>query len=107
MARLIVRAAADAEIDAIAARIAENNLTAALRFYDRVQETYERLLEWPLCGPRARVRIASLQGLRTYPIQGFRNYIIFYLPLKQGIEVVHVLHGARNVRKVLRSGEKG
>jgi toxin ParE1/3/4 len=33
-------------------------------------------------------------GLRGFPVG---NYLIFYLPAKEGIEVVRVLHGARDL----------
>jgi plasmid stabilization system protein ParE len=36
------------------------------------------------------------------PSGGFKNYLIFYLPAANEIEVVRVLHGARNLRKALR-----
>jgi plasmid stabilization system protein ParE len=30
--------------------------------------------------------------------------LIFYLPLEDGIEVIHVLHGARNVEAIIERG---
>ena len=39
MPRLLVRVQASEAVDAIVATIAKDNLSAALRFYDRVQET--------------------------------------------------------------------
>jgi len=30
-------------------------------------------------------------------VKGFDNYLIFYAPTADGVEVYHVLHGARNL----------
>jgi toxin ParE1/3/4 len=102
MGRLLVREQAEAEVDLIAAQIAVDNLPAALRFYDRVQETFERLADWPLSGTRRTARNSALRGLRYYPIRGYRNYLVFYLPLADGgVEIVHVIHGARDIPAAL------
>jgi plasmid stabilization system protein ParE len=35
-----------------------------------------------------------------------RNHVIFYLPLANGIELVRVLHGARDLEAVLDDEER-
>jgi toxin ParE1/3/4 len=47
----------------------------------------------------ANPRLASL---RVWPIVGFPNHLIFYRPIDGGIEVIRVLHGARDVDRVLK-----
>jgi len=37
-------------------------------------------------------------GLRSQPVG---NYLIFYFPLADGIEIVRVLHGSRDVENLL------
>ena len=37
--------------------------------------------------------------IRSMPVG---RYVIFYLPLPSGIEIVRVLHGARDIESVLR-----
>lgn len=37
-------------------------------------------------------------GLRYFP---FQNYLIFYREIKDGIEIVHVFHGARDIGRLL------
>jgi len=49
------------------------------------------LARHPLIG---RARPELLTDLRSLP---FGRYVIFYLPRKRGIEVVPVLHGARDL----------
>lgn len=71
--------------------IAEDNPGAADRWVDQIDATFELLATQPLMG-RARPELAD--DLRSHP---FRRYVIFYLPLKDGIDVVRVLHSARDV----------
>jgi toxin ParE1/3/4 len=102
MPRLIVCAQAEAEVDEIAATIARENLGAALRFYDRTEETFQRLSDWPQIGTRRRVASTSLRGLRSYPIRGYRNYLVFYLPIDDGVQIIAVVHGSRDIPSALR-----
>lgn len=104
MSRLLVRAQAEEEVDAIAVTIAKDNLSAALRFYDRVQETFDFVSRWPQSGTSRRRPDKSLRGLRSYPIRGYRTYLVFYLPLPDGAEILHVVHGARDLPSALRGG---
>ena len=71
------------------------------RFLDAVQQTCEVLDRMPRLGALFPLANPSLQGLRHHPIKGFPNHIIFYLPTADGIEVVRVLHGARNIADIL------
>jgi toxin ParE1/3/4 len=41
--------------------------------------------------------------LRIWRIDGFPNHLIFYRPIEGGIEIVRVLHGARDIDAVLES----
>jgi len=44
--------------------------------------------------------ITRLKGLRRIPVKGFENYLVFYLPHQGGIDVIRVLHGARNIDNI-------
>ena len=44
-----------------------------------------------------RARHELIVDLRSFIV---RNYIIFYQPMADGIEVLRVLYGARDVRRV-------
>lgn len=47
-----------------------------------------------------RMRHDLLPDLRSFAAG---SYVIFYRPIDDGIEVVRVLHGARNIRALFRS----
>lgn len=39
-------------------------------------------------------------GIRSWSITGFPNHLIFYRPVEGGIEVLRVLHGARDINAI-------
>jgi len=72
----------------------------AERYFAAVDATCLLLVEQPLGGVLYDCRIARLAGLRRFPIKGFGSYLLFYLPGEQGIDVVRVLHSARDIDNV-------
>ena len=34
-------------------------------------------------------------------MKGFENWLIFYIPKLGGVEIVHVIHGARDIQNLL------
>jgi len=44
-----------------------------------------------------------LPGLRSYPIHGFENWLIFYCSTPDTIDVIRILHTARNLPDVLQN----
>jgi len=85
--RLYKRLQVDLDLDSIWDFIADDNPTAADRVLDRIGEVLDMLIRNPLAG-RQRPELAP--GLRSFPAG---NYIVFYLPLDDGIEVVRILSG--------------
>ncbi len=49
--------------------------------------------------------ILRLNGLRRFPVRGFEKYLVFYLPREAGIDVIRVLHGARDIDNVFAQEE--
>jgi len=92
---------ADEDIDEGFLYIARDSLDAAVRFLVAARQDARKLSDMPGMGPSREFRRAELKGVRFWPISGFRNFLIFYRPLSDGIEVLRVIHGARNVDRVL------
>jgi toxin ParE1/3/4 len=99
--RLRVYPAADADVDDAALFIAQDNLNAALRFYDAVEKTLIQIRAHPLRWPLYELDYPRLATLRKCAVSGFRNYLIFYLIDYDIVEVIRVLHGARDIPAVL------
>ena len=93
-----------ARIDAIeqAVAIAADNPGAADRFFEAFQQTLELLAEMPGMGAPRPYRAPDLQGLRMHPVRGFPRHLLFYRPLADGIELVRVLHGKRNIERLFQ-----
>jgi toxin ParE1/3/4 len=71
--------------------IADDSLRAADRWVDQLDELFQLLATQPRMG-RARDELSP--GLRSF---GFGRYVSFYEPIDEGIDVVRVLHSARDV----------
>jgi toxin ParE1/3/4 len=99
--KLRVLPAADRDIDESAAFIARDNLEAALRFYDRVDDTLRRLRQHPLRHAPYGFSHPDLMTVRKCTVIGFAKHLVFYRVTGDLIEVIRVLHGARDIRNVL------
>jgi len=99
--RLVVRPAADADVDAAAGYISDNNADAAARFLDAVDATFRELRQYPRRWPVYPLSDPRLATIRKRAVIGFRNYLVFYRVGKGIVEIVRVLHGARDIPAVL------
>src|ERR1700749_4915669 len=77
--------------------IAQGNLDAALRFLDAAERAFDFWAPKREAGQPCNFPQAELAGVRVWPIYGFRNYLAFYRPTNDGVEIWRVLHGARDI----------
>jgi len=82
---------ANADIKEIALYIFDLNPVAAHGFLDSLEETCQLLAGHPLIG-RSRAELG--EGLRSFPVG---NYLIFYTPSADGIDVARVIYGGRDL----------
>lgn len=101
MATIVKRPAVLLDIEEHAWFIFADNEEAGLRFPFACDATFERLAEDPHIGSARRFLHSRLSGLRMWPVKGFPNHLVFYRPLDDGVEIVRVLHGAREIKNVL------
>ena len=73
----------------------------AVRFRDAVRRTVESLREHPFVGPRYGSSSPQLQNLRSWPVAGFEAIRIYYLLDEDAIRVIRILHGKRDVKRLL------
>lgn len=71
--------------------IADDSEAQADAFVDRLDAKFQLLAQQPELG---RVREELAPGLRSFPVG---RYVIFYMPVSDGIAVVRVLHSARDL----------
>jgi len=92
MPSVVIRPKAVADLAEIWAYIAEDSVRQANAFATRIDGELRLLSRQPRMG---RERPELLPNLRSFPVG---KYVIFYLPRPRGIEVVRVLHGARDLK---------
>jgi toxin ParE1/3/4 len=99
---VVVRPRVWGDLRDIALRIAEDSLETSDRFLQEAENAFARLAQMPELGSARRFRRKSLQGLRLWPLPQFSKYLILYYVRENGVEIVRVLHGARDIEKILR-----
>jgi toxin ParE1/3/4 len=100
--RIVRRIAAKRDVARIASFIAEDSLDAAERFLEAAEASFIALARMPHMGASRRFRNPKFAAVRMWPIKDFENYLIFYRPVEPGIEVLRVVHGARNIEALFR-----
>jgi toxin ParE1/3/4 len=79
--------------------IAVDNVSAADAIADLIGDKVQALSRQPGMG-RARPDLANeLRSLTA------GRYVIFYLPLSNGVDIVRVLHGARDIETIFQDEE--
>jgi toxin ParE1/3/4 len=102
VSQIIRRSSADRDLVTIFRRYArEAGIRVADRFFTEAEATFDRLASMPGLGTRYEPDEPLYADLRYFPITRFRKYLVFYRPLPDGIEVLHVLHGARDIAGIL------
>ena len=96
--KLVVKSPVWDDLRDIGLGIAEDNVEAAHRFFKAAKKTFALLEQHPGLG---RLRSFSQPGIRSFRVPGFPNYLIFYLPMQSEVQVLAVLHGARDLGKAL------
>lgn len=91
MARVTRRPQAELDILEIWDYIAEDSIAEADRWMDRLDE---KLALWATQRMMGRARDELAPGIRSFP---FGRYAVFYQPIANGIDVVRVLHGSRDI----------
>jgi toxin ParE1/3/4 len=96
--RIHRRPQALSDVEESAVYIGLDSPVIALRFIEAVEETLRLLVKNPEIGPPRTFSRNELIGLRVFPVKGFDKHLVFYLPTEEGIEVMRILHGARDLK---------
>ena len=74
---------------------------AATRFLDAVDESIKAICRAPQVGVPKILKNPVLSGLRSWSVKGFEDILIFYVIRPDSLRVVRILHGRRDIQKVL------
>jgi toxin ParE1/3/4 len=96
MSRIRISHRAEADLDEIWLHVAETNARAADRFVAKIVKKYQALLRFPEMGTLCEDLAPRLRSLAV------GNYAIFYRPIDDGIEIIRVVHAARDLPSLFR-----
>jgi toxin ParE1/3/4 len=98
--RIIITPKASGDIDELFAYIAQDNYDAALKFFDSTRLTFSQLAKTPGIGSLCESINSRLIDMRKWAVKGFDRYLIFYRYSDEYIEVVRVIHAARDISAI-------
>jgi toxin ParE1/3/4 len=100
--RYAVRPKADRDLDDQAFYYAtEGSPELGHRFLVAAHETFSLLAGQPNMGWHSRLNHPDLKTLRVFRVKGFERILILYLPLLDGVEILRVGHGSRDLLALL------
>ncbi|WP_066380652.1 type II toxin-antitoxin system RelE/ParE family toxin [Anabaena sp. CA = ATCC 33047] len=99
MAIILKKPLAEADLLDIWNFIANDSFEKADRVLQKIDSQLKILASNPGMG---RKRDSLVPNLRSFPVG---NYLIFYRPINQGIEVIRILHGARDIPSLFEDAE--
>jgi plasmid stabilization system protein ParE len=79
--------------------IASDNPEAADRVENAIYDACGILADGPLCGQTRRD--LTVLPLRFWTVQRYPNYIIVYDPATTPLQIIRILHGMRDLKRVL------
>ena len=81
--------------------ISEESPETAERFIDAAAASFSFLESNPEIGRAYEARDGRLAGVRVWRISGFEKHLIFYRPYPGGVEILDVIHGARDLEALV------
>lgn len=85
---------AESDLDEIWLYIARDHIESADNFLEQIEERCLALAEFPHMGVSREELASSLRSIAV------GSYIIFYMPTVEGIVVVRVLQGMRDIESI-------
>ena len=103
MSRLVVRRRADRDIDEQLVFLANQSHSLAAKFLDSIERTLHLITESPDRGFLWDDEAHRKRGIHVRVVMGFPNVLVFYRSAEQTVEIVRVLHGARDIVTLLEN----
>ncbi len=94
------REQAKRDLEEIFVFIGERDIDTGLDFLLATEQTFELLAGMPLLGSARRFKSPRLRNIRQFPVKSYEDYLIFYIPTDDGVEILRVLHGRRDIEAI-------
>jgi toxin ParE1/3/4 len=100
--RYFLRPKADRDVDDQAEYLATHaSPEVGHRFLMAAHETFALLANEPGMGWRSKLTHPQLSRMRVFRVSGFEKVLVLYLPYAEGIEILRVIHGSRNLHALI------
>lgn len=96
--RVVWRRLAEEDLIQACSFLGADSYHVADRFLDAVQSATKLLASEPGAGRVREFQSPPAKGIRSWPVGGFQARLICYLITDGGIEIVRLLHGARDIQ---------
>lgn len=96
MKRYYLAPVARQDLQEIQAYVALASFQAARRLTGRFRQAFRRLADMPLIG-HLREDLTE----RPFRFWSVASYLVIYRPVPDGVEIVRIVHGSRNVEALL------
>ena len=103
MGRVLLKSAAEKDAAHLVHYFASQSVETASRFHAAIEDACKQLAKTPELGANLSSRSETIAALRVWAVPGFRNHLILYRPLTDGVEIVRILHGARDWLAIIES----
>ena len=88
---------AERDIEECFVYIGEDDLDVAVHFLVAVEDSIEEIGRNPFIGKQREFKSSQIPTLRVWLVKNFTNYQIYYTVKSETIEIIRVLHGARDL----------
>ena len=85
------------DLDGLIEYFRGTSIELAQRFVESSESTFRFLARNREVGQPCLFADPDVAGMRVWPIERFRNHLVFFRPTDVGVEIVRVLHGARDM----------
>lgn len=103
MGKVVKRPIVIRDLITLATYIADNNMDISDNFLVAAETTFQQLGNFPQLGKSCQFNHPELAGIRQKAIKGFNNYLVFYRLIQDGVEIIRIIHGTRDIQTILES----
>lgn len=104
---IIKRHSAQRDLIHYFAHLFTRNPAAAERFLKAAEDAFKKLEKMPEMGHLWLYAPPHLLDVRVWPlIPKFSKYLVFYRPIKGGVEILHVFHSSQDITTLLEEDEE-
>lgn len=98
--RVLIRGSALFDLEEQAVFLDQRSVDLGPRFAGACLSEFDGLADMPGRGRAREFKNPRFQDVRSWTVKGFPNYLIFYRDLGDAIEILRVLHGARDIDSI-------